>query len=462
MFQKILIANRGEVASRIIKTCRKLGIRSVAVYSDADAGALHVEQADEAIRLGEAPLPQSYLNREALLGALKQSGADAVHPGYGLLSESAAFARAVRAAGAVFIGPEPSVLETFGDKLKARALALSLGIAPPPGSPEAIDPSDGAGLERAARAIGLPLIVKAAGGGGGIGMLRVNDWKDLPGHVQTCSQRGLAAFGDARVYLERYLERPRHIEVQVVSAGPGRVWALGERECSVQRRHQKLIEECPSPAAFLSSPGAREALLRSAVSLIGSQHYVGLATVEFIVDAANVPYFLEVNPRLQVEHGITEMVFGTDLVEQQLRCVAGELDTSPPAVASGHALEVRLYAEDPERGFLPQPGAIEHFSFPKESESFRVDTGFRRGDTVTPYYDPLLAKVMAHGADRTEATNRMIASLRSSDVRLSGKTGPKRNNSSLMLELLDCEAFRSGDYTTHLVEEVLSARTVRA
>jgi acetyl/propionyl-CoA carboxylase alpha subunit len=454
MFEKILIANRGEVAVRIIRTCRRLGVRSVAVYSDADAQASHVEQADETYRLGEAPLRESYLNVPALLDAITASGADAVHPGYGLLSENAAFAAAVRARGVSFVGPDTRALETFGDKLAARALARSLGVEPPPGTESAVDPADGSALERAAGAVGLPLIVKAAGGGGGIGMLRVERVEDLARAVATCSQRGQAAFNNPRVYLERYLERPRHIEVQVVSAGPGQIWALGERECSVQRRHQKLIEETPSPAAFLARAGARAKLLDSAIRIIGAQTYVGLATVEFVVDDAGIPYFLEVNPRLQVEHGITEQVFGVDLVELQLLAVAGDPIAEPPiGPGRGHALEVRLYAEDPERGFIPQPGTLERFGFPPETPEFRIDTGFRVGDVVTPHYDPLLAKVMAHGPTRQEAIDRLLHGLKQSDVQLVGKTGPKRSNLAFMRELLDHPSFTSGQYTTHLVED---------
>jgi 3-methylcrotonyl-CoA carboxylase alpha subunit len=459
MFRKILIANRGEVAVRIMRTCRRLGVRTVAVYSDADAQALNVEQADEAYRLGEAPLAKSYLNVPALLAAIEASGADAVHPGYGLLSENAAFAAAVRERGVTFIGPSTTALATFGDKLLARALARSLGVEPPPGSENAVDPSDSTALEQTARAVGLPLIVKAAGGGGGIGMLRVDRMEDLARAVATCSQRGQAAFNNPRVYLERYLERPRHIEVQVVAAGPGRVWALGERECSVQRRHQKLIEETPSPAAFLARPGARESLLESAVRIIGAQDYVGLATVEYVVDDAGLPYFLEVNPRLQVEHGITEQVFDVDLVELQLLAVAGDWMATPPqGRARGHAIEVRLYAEDPARGFIPQPGTLESFAFPPESPDFRIDTGYRAGDIVTPHYDPLLAKMMARGGSRQDAIARLVSGLGQTDIRLAGKTGPKRDNRELMIELLAHPAFQSGQYTTHLVEDAARSK----
>jgi 3-methylcrotonyl-CoA carboxylase alpha subunit len=456
MFTKVLIANRGEVAVRIIKTCRRLGVRTVAVYSDADAKALHVEQADEAVRLGEAPLAKSYLNVPALLAAVKASRADAVHPGYGLLSENAEFASSIRALGVTFIGPETAALEVFGDKLKARALARSLGVEPPPGTDAAVDASDLSALEATARALGLPLIVKASGGGGGIGMLRVDAFSDLRAAVSSCSQRGAAAFGNPSVYLERYLERPRHIEVQVVSAGRGRAWALGERECSVQRRHQKLIEEAPSPAAFFErSPTARANLLKAALALVASQDYVGLATVEFVVDQLGTPYFLEVNPRLQVEHGITELTFGVDLVELQLRAVAGdEVPLPPELLPSGHALEVRLYAEDPERGFIPQPGLLERFRFPAASSHFRVDTGFREGDTITPHYDPLLAKVMAHAATRAEAIQRLRDGLAQTELQLTGKTGPKRSNLQLMLQILESDVFRSGQYTTHLIQEL--------
>jgi acetyl/propionyl-CoA carboxylase alpha subunit len=315
-------------------------------------------------------------------------------------------------------------------------------------------------VHEAARLVGLPLIVKAAGGGGGIGMLRVDDWATLDAAVATCSQRGGAAFGDSRVYLEQYLERPRHIEVQVVATGAGLAWALGERECSVQRRHQKLIEEAPSPAAFLESPSvARQALLASAVKIVSSQDYAGLATVEFVVDANGAAYFLEVNPRLQVEHGITEMVFGVDLVELQLLIAAGDAIVSSfrPSPA-GHAVEARLYAEDPERGFLPQPGVLEQLRFPAPSRSFRVDTGFREGDTITSHYDPLLAKVMAHGDTREQAIDRLLSGLAETRIVLRGKTGPKRCNLELMRDILSGSAFRSGQYTTHLVQELTHVR----
>jgi 3-methylcrotonyl-CoA carboxylase alpha subunit len=458
MFDKVLIANRSEVALRVIRTLRRLGIRSVAVYSDADAGALHVEEADEAIRLGEAPLAKSYLNQEALLGAIRESGADAVHPGYGLLSENAGFAAAVRALGVHFVGPPAEALTTFGDKLAARALARSLGVLPPPGTDSAIEPANMAAVLVQAKQLGFPLIVKAAGGGGGIGMLKVDAPEALAAAVTTCSQRGAAAFGNGRVYLERYMDRPRHIEVQVLVAGSGQAWSLGERECSVQRRHQKLIEETPSPAAFLEgSRAARSELAQAAISLVTATPYVGLATVEFVVDGSGKPYFLEVNPRLQVEHGITELVYGVDLVEHQLRAVAGDpVELEDSLSALGHAVEVRVYAEDPARGFMPQPGTLERFRFPEAGSDFRVDTGFREGESITPHYDPLLAKVMARGATRREAIARLEAGLAAADVKLQGKTGPRQTNLELLRGLLSSAAFRSGQYTTHLVSEFLS------
>jgi acetyl/propionyl-CoA carboxylase alpha subunit len=459
MFQKILIANRGEVARRVIKTCRRLGIGTVAVYSDADAGLLHVTDADAAVRLGEAPLAKSYLDQAALLRAIRESGADAVHPGYGLLSENASFAAAVRALGVTFIGPSTEALSTFGDKLSARALARSLGVQPPPGTEAAVNVTDTDALAAAAATVGYPLIVKAAGGGGGIGMVRVEAPAELAAAVATSAARGAAAFGNARVYLERYLERSRHIEVQVLGAGRDHVLAFGERECSVQRRHQKLIEETPSPAAFFErSVEARPALVRSAIELVRATDYVGLATVEFVVDSAGTPYFLEVNPRLQVEHGITELVFGVDLVELQLRALAGELPAAPAAAPRGHAIEVRLYAEDPARNFAPQPGLLRRFRFPETGADFRVDTGFREGDTITQYYDPLLAKVMARGDSRASAIEQLVRGLEASEVQLEGKTGARQSNLQLMIEILKGAAFASGQYTTHLVNELFAAR----
>jgi len=323
VFQKVLIANRGEIACRVARTCRALGVRSVAVFSDADEKAPHVGLADEALRLGPAPVRESYLSQAALLDALARSGADAVHPGYGFFSENADFARAVRAAGAAFVGPSPDAIERLGDKIGARALARSAGVEPPPGSAAAVDPADAASLERLAAGIGYPVIVKAAAGGGGIGMLVARDASELARAATSASERASQAFGDARVYVERYLERPRHVEVQILADARGNVVALGERECSVQRRHQKIIEETPC-AAFAAASERRSALERHAVEIVRAADYEGAGTVEFIVDSAGNAYFLEVNARIQVEHPVTEMVTGLDLVEAQLRVAAGE------------------------------------------------------------------------------------------------------------------------------------------
>lgn len=454
-FEKLLIANRSEVALRVMRTCRQMGIATVAVYSEADADSLHVAAADESYALGPAPLAQSYLNQDAVLDALARSGADAVHPGYGLLSENAEFAGRVRAAGATFVGPDTETLAAFGDKLRARELAGAQGIRPPPGSREAVDPARSEALQAAALDVGFPLLVKATAGGGGIGMAIVQDPSELAAAATRCSQRAQSAFGDSRVYLEKYLDRPRHLEVQILGDAAGCSHALGERECSVQRRHQKLVEECPSPAAFLRQRNsARDELLDAARSLLGSRSYRGLATVEFVVDGEGSPYFLEVNPRLQVEHGVTEMVFGIDLVKLQLEAVAGQPSSLGEPTPRGHALEVRLYAEDPDKNFMPQPGTLQRFRFPEGRSDLRVETGFREGDVVTPYYDPLLAKVLTWGNTRDEAIENMRNALDASEVEIVGKASKKRSNLELLRNVLDQPDFVSGDYTTHLVSRM--------
>ncbi len=459
MFGKILILNRGEIACRIERTCRRLGVRSVAVYSDADENALHVTQADEAVRLGPPPVKDSYLNLEAVVQAIKSSAAEAVHPGYGLLSESPRLARAVEAAGAIFIGPPPAALEALGDKISARALARQAGVEPPPGSLTPIDPEDAAGLLATAASVGLPVIVKAAAGGGGIGMLVVRDAAELPRAAKTCADRARQAFGDGRVYLERYLDAPRHIEVQVLVDAVGDAVALGERECSVQRRHQKIIEESPSAAAFFASEAGqarREELFAKALAVVSNAGYRGAGTVEFVFDANGVAYFLEVNARLQVEHPVTELVCGLDLVEQQLRIAAGEPLSAEARAArsSGHAIEARLYAEDPARGFLPQPGRLERLALPFGLPGIRVDTGVAEGAEVTPHYDPLLAKIIAHGASRGEAIARLDAALASTVVALVGPKGPRATNLAMLRSVLAAPEFARGDYDTRLVERL--------
>lgn len=465
MFKKVLVANRGEIACRIFRTCERLGVKTVAVFSDADVLSPHVAQADEAIRIGPAKATDSYLSIPAILAAMADVGADAVHPGYGFLSERPAFADAVTESGATFIGPPSAALAAFGDKILARTLARQVGVAPPPGSDEPVDPQHEEFLLAEARRIGLPLLIKAAAGGGGIGMQIVRQWGELNRAARTCADRGLQAFGDGRIYLERYLEQPRHIEVQVFCDVHGHAVALGDRECSVQRRHQKIIEESPSPADFFDGQrGAarREKLWNAALSVVRAADYRGAGTVEFVANAAGELFFLEVNARLQVEHPVTELVTGLDLVELQLLVAAGQ-PLPPAALAptpSGHAIEVRLYAEDPEKGFLPQPGRLEIFDLPCDLPGVRVDSGVTVGQEVTPHYDPMLAKIAAHGANRQQALERLLAALDVCRVELLGPKGPRATNLAFLRRVLASPEFAGGQYDTHLVE-TLSSKTLR-
>jgi len=459
MFKKLLVANRGEIACRIFRTCERLGIPTVAVFSDADVLSPHVAQADEAIRIGPAKVTDSYLNIPAILAAIADVGADAVHPGYGLLSERRAFADAVVGAGLSFIGPSGQALEAFGDKIRARQLARKVGVMPPPGSEEPVDPQDAAGLRAEAERIGWPLLIKAAAGGGGIGMQIVRQPADLERAAQSCADRGAQAFGDGRIYLERYLEQPRHVEVQVFCDAFGNAVALGERECSVQRRHQKIIEESPSPAGFFAGAdgaGRRLALWAAALAVVRAVDYRGAGTVEFVANAAGELFFLEVNARLQVEHPVTELVTGLDLVELQIAVAAGQ--PLPKAALSpslaGHAIEVRLYAEDPAKGFLPQPGRLEQFELPLDLPGVRVDSGVVAGQEVTPHYDPMLAKVAAHGADREQALERLTAALAACKVTLMGPKGPRATNLAFLQKVLNSAEFRSGTYDTGLAESL--------
>jgi 3-methylcrotonyl-CoA carboxylase alpha subunit len=459
MFQKLLVANRGEIACRIFRTCERMGIPTVAVFSDADVLSPHVAQADEAIRIGPAKVTDSYLNIPAILAAVADVGADAVHPGYGLLSERRAFADAVVAAGVTFVGPSGQALEAFGDKIRARQIARSVGVLPPPGSEEPVDPKDHARLLAEAERIGLPLLIKAAAGGGGIGMQVVRQLSELERAAQSCADRGQQAFGDGRIYLERYLEQPRHIEVQVFCDAFGNAVAFGERECSVQRRHQKIIEESPSPAGFLAGPAGearRRALCASALSVVRAVDYRGAGTVEFVANAAGELFFLEVNARLQVEHPVSELVTGLDFVELQLVVASGQ--PLPKAALeptlSGHAIEVRLYAEDPAKGFLPQPGRLDQVELPSGLPGVRVDSGVVAGQEVTPYYDPMLAKIAAHGVDRSQALERLSAALAACRVTLSGPKGPRATNLTFLQKVVNSAEFRSGTYDTGLAESL--------
>ncbi|CAN5328817.1 acetyl-CoA carboxylase biotin carboxylase subunit [soil metagenome] len=442
-FEKILIANRGEIACRVITTARRLGYRTVAVFSDADANARHVTQADEAVHLGASPAADSYLNIAKLLDAARRSGADAVHPGYGFLSEQADFAQAVIDAGLVFIGPPPAAITAMGNKAGAKRRMGAAGVPCAPGY-LGEDQSD-AGLSAEARKLGLPLLVKAVAGGGGRGMRLVRDWAELAEALAGARREAESAFGDATLMLERLIEPGRHIEIQIFADAQGRAIHLGERDCSTQRRRQKVIEEAPSP---LVSAALRERMGADAVAAALAVGYRGAGTVEFIVDAGTMQhYFLEMNTRLQVEHPVTEAISGLDLVEWQLRIAAGEALplTQSQVRFEGHAIEVRLYAEDPYSGFAPQTGRVLHWR-PDES-SVRIDSGIAEGGTITPYYDPLLAKLIAHGRDRADAIRRLRAALQ--DTPLLGIA----HNGGFLRDLLDHPAFRSAALHTGTLDQ---------
>jgi acetyl/propionyl-CoA carboxylase alpha subunit len=462
-FRKVLVCNRGEIARRVIRTCKRLGIATVAIHSEADADAPHVTDADEAVLVGPAPAKDSYLNVEAILSAIAKTGADAVHPGYGFLSEKSAFARAVGDKGVVFVGPPPDVLDAFGDKMKARHVAVSAGTSPVPGTDEpiGIDTPEGiAHAKEVAARVGYPIVVKAVGGGGGIGMQVVADETGIERALKSCSDRGRASFSDPRVYLERYVAKPRHIEVQVFCDTHGQAFALGERECSVQRRHQKIVEESPSAAPFFAGEAGekrRTGLFEAALRVVKKVGYVGAGTCEFIADAEGNLFFLEVNARLQVEHPVTEMVTGLDLVELQLRVAAGEkLPDLSSAPRTGHSIEARVYAEDPSKGFIPKPGPIDELTWAGgqgevQSRALRIESGVRAGSKVTPYYDPMVAKVVSWGETREAAISEL-------DRALAGTTiAPCTTNLSFLRKVLASEEFRTGEYDTKFAE-VLAKR----
>jgi 3-methylcrotonyl-CoA carboxylase alpha subunit len=402
VFGKILIANRGEIVCRVIRTARRLGIATVAVYSEADRGAMHVELADEAWPIGPSPARQSYLNIEAILDVARNSGAEAVHPGYGFLSENADFAEACAAAGIVFIGPPPSAMRAMGSKAEAKALMQRHGVPLVPGYHGA-DQAPVRLAEEAER-IGFPVLIKASAGGGGRGMRVVGSAAEFATALAAARREAEAAFGDDRILLEKYLLRPRHIEIQIFADTHGNMMHLFERDCSIQRRHQKVFEEAPAPGLDV---GQRNAMGEAAVGAARAVGYVGAGTVEFIAEAGAF-YFIEMNTRLQVEHPVTEAVTGLDLVEWQFRVAAGEAlpGCRQQLALRGHAIEARLYAEDPDRGFLPQTGTLHRLRFPSP-EIARIDTGVRLGDTVTPFYDPMIAKIIVWGEDRAAALVRL-------------------------------------------------------
>ena len=442
-FHRILIANRGEIAVRIIRTCRELGIEAIAVFSDADAEALHVRQADQALRIGPATPAESYLSSEAVLDAARRSRADAIHPGYGFLSESAAFAAAVAADGIVFIGPPAETLAALGDKLAARRAAVAAGVPIVPGLLVPMgDPSlSGGALEE----VGFPALLKAAAGGGGRGMRRVERADQVEAAMALASREAEAAFGDGTLYLERLVSPARHVEVQLLGDRFGGLAVLGERDCSVQRRHQKLVEESPSPAV---TPELRAALAESARRIAGAVAFENAATVEFLVDAHRNHYFLEMNTRLQVEHGVTEAVTGLDLVAWQIRVAAGE--RLPPDVLDierrGHAIEARVYAEDPHDRFRPVPGRVTVWQMPA-GPGVRVDAGVTQGSRLPTEYDPLLAKLVVHAPDRPSALGRLRRAL--------GETliGGIQTDLSFLHWLVDDAGFVTGEYDTGIIEE---------
>ena len=441
MIRKILIANRGEIACRIIQTCRAMGIATVAVYSDADANALHVQQADEAVHVGAAPAAASYLAIETIVTAAHRTEADAVHPGYGFLAENADFARAIIDAGMIFIGPSPDVIAAMGKKREAKQVLVDVPVVPGYAGTEQ---SDKAFIEKA-ETVGYPIMLKSSAGGGGKGMRRVDNAQDLPEALQSARREARQAFGDDTLILERFLYNPRHIEVQILGDKHGNVIALGERECSIQRRYQKLIEESPAPGLSVT---IRTAMTAASVRIGQQLNYTSAGTVEFLLDADQNFYFMEMNTRLQVEHPVTELVFGEDLVRWQILIAEGRaIDeiASRAIESSGHAVEARIYAEDPDNDFLPATGTVLHMEFP-EIEGVRFDNGIHMGEAITTYYDPLLAKVIAYGETRSEALRRLDYAL--SRLVLLGA----RHNANFLRRVIVHDDFTSGNIHTAFIE----------
>ena len=440
--QKILIANRGEIALRVMRSAREMGIKTVAVYSDADRDALHVRYADEVVYIGAAPSSQSYLNGEKIIAACHKTGATGIHPGYGFLSENAAFARQVKEAGLVLIGPSPVAMEIMGNKLSAKAAALKYNIPMVPGTEEAI--TDVAEAKARAVEVGFPILIKAAAGGGGKGMRIVESVADFEEQMQLAVSEATSAFGDGSVFIERYVSSPRHIEIQVLGDTHGNIVHLFERDCSVQRRHQKVIEEAPSKVL---TPQIREQMGKCAVDVARSVNYTGAGTVEFIMDDALNFYFLEMNTRLQVEHPVTELITGIDLVKEQIRIARGEAISfkQEDLQIRGHAIELRVYAEDPANNFLPDIGTLQTYITPKGA-GVRVDDGFEQGMEIPIYYDPMIAKLITYGKDRTEAIERMIRAI--DEYQITGITTTLGFGRFVMQH----EAFTSGNFDTHFVK----------
>jgi 3-methylcrotonyl-CoA carboxylase alpha subunit len=452
MIRSLLIANRGEIVCRIIRTARRLGVRTVAVYSDADRHALHVREADEAVHIGPSPARESYLVGEKIIAAAKETRAEAIHPGYGFLSENADFAQAVIDAGLIWVGPKSDSIRAMGLKDAAKTLMAEAGVPVTPGYHG--EDQDPARLQAEADAIGWPVLIKAVAGGGGKGMRKVNGAGEFQEMLQSCKREAAAAFGDDRVLIEKYVERPRHIEVQVFGDAHGSVVHLFERDCSLQRRHQKVIEEAPAPGM---DEATRAAVCDAAVKAAKAVDYVGAGTVEFIADAseglrADRIWFMEMNTRLQVEHPVTEAITGQDLVEWQLRVASGEtLPLRQDELAiDGWAMEARLYAEDPAGGFLPSTGTLELADLPYEA---RVETGVEQGDSITPFYDPMIAKIVARGDDREAAIDALAEAV--GQVRI----WPVRTNAAFLLACLREPAFRAGEIDTGFIPARVDALT---
>jgi len=449
MISTLLIANRGEIACRIIRTARKMGVATVAVYSDADANSAHVAMADKAVRIGPAPTRESYLRGDVILAAAKETGADAIHPGYGFLSENAEFAEACAKAGVIFVGPPANAIRAMGLKDRAKALMAKAGVAVVPGYLG--DDQVPAHLAKEADKIGYPVLIKAVAGGGGKGMRKVEAAGDFAAALESAKREAKSSFNDDRVLIEKYVSRPRHIEVQVFADSHGEAVYLFERDCSLQRRHQKVIEEAPAPGM---PEKMRAAMGEAAVKAAKAVGYVGAGTVEFIADAseglkADRFWFMEMNTRLQVEHPVTEAITGTDLVEWQLRVASGEKlpKVQKDLRIDGHAMEVRLYSEDPDNGFLPSIGTLERLRLP---QNVRVDSGVREGDSVTPFYDPMIAKVIAHDATREGAAAKLAYALSRAEI------AGVRTNNAFLIRALRNKAFVSGDVDTGFIDRHLN------
>lgn len=444
--KKILIANRGEIALRVMRSAKKMGIKTVAVYSEADRNARHVRFADEAVLLGPAPSSESYLKMETVIQAAKDTGADAIHPGYGFLSENSAFAKMAEENGIIFIGPRPYAIEVMGSKLAAKGAVKKYNIPMVPGIEEAITDVDLA--KKIAIEIGFPILIKASAGGGGKGMRVVENIEELPEQMERAISEAISAFGDGSVFIEKYVTSPRHIEIQVLADTHGNIVHLFERECSVQRRHQKVVEEAPSAVL---TPEIRKAMGEAAVKVAKACDYVGAGTVEFLLDENMNFYFLEMNTRLQVEHPVSELITGVDLVEQQIKVARGEklAFTQDDLKITGHALELRIYAEDPLNNFLPNVGTLETYIRP-EGEGIRLDDGYEQGQEIPIYYDPMIAKLITYGKTREEATGLMLQAIENYHIEGVATTLPFGKF------VCEHEAFTSGNFDTHFVKNYFS------